>query len=80
MKDLGGDRYAIAGTLSMKGIAKEVVVPVGIRKDASGNSVAEGQFILNRLEFKVGEGLWGDTEAVANEVLVRVRMVLPPVR
>lgn len=80
MKDLGGDRYAIAGTLSMKGIAKEVVVPVGIRKDASGNSVAEGQFTLNRLEFKVGEGLWGDTEAVASEVLVRVRMVLPPVR
>jgi len=80
MKDLGGDRYEIAGTLSMKGSAKDVIVPVGIRKDASGNSVAEGQFTLKRLEFKVGEGLWADTDAVANEVLVRVRMVLPPVR
>ena len=75
MKDLGGDRYEIAGTLSIKGTTQEVVVPVALGKDAAGNSVAEGQFAVKRLEFKVGEGLWADTDAVANEVLVRVRMV-----
>ena len=79
MKDLGGDRFEIAGTLSMKGIAKDVVVPVVLKKDGAGNSVAEGQFTVRRLEFKVGEGLWADTDAVANEVTVRIRMVLPPV-
>lgn len=78
MKDLGGDRYEIRGTLSMKGIARDVVVPVAVRKDPAGNSVADGQFILRRLEFKVGEGLWADTDAVANDVTVRIRMVLPP--
>ncbi len=78
MKDLGGDRYEISGTLSIKGIAKEVVIPVALGKDASGNSVAEGQFTLKRLEFRIGEGMWADTEAVANDVVVRVRMVLPP--
>jgi len=75
----GPDRYAIAGTLSIKGIAREVVVPIAVRTDATGNTVAEGRFSIRRLEFKVGEGLWSDTDAVANDVAVRVRMVLPPV-
>jgi polyisoprenoid-binding protein YceI len=78
MKDLGGDRYEVRGTLSMKGVARDIVVPVAVRKDAAGNSVAEGQFVVRRLEFRIGEGMWTDTDAVANEVTVRVRMVLPP--
>jgi polyisoprenoid-binding protein YceI len=80
MRDLGGERYEIAGSLSIKGIAKEVVVPVALARDAAGNSVADGRFTLKRLEFKLGEGLWADTDAVADDVLVRVRMVLPPAK
>ena len=80
MKDLGGDRYEIAGTLTIKGMSKGIVVPVALGKDAAGNSVAEGQFTVKRLEFRLGEGLWADTDTVANEVLVRVRMVLPAVK
>jgi len=80
VKDLGGDRYEIAGKLSLKGITKGVVMPVTLKKDAAGNSVAEGQFMLNRLDFNVGEGLWADTDTVANEVFVHVRMVLPPLK
>jgi len=79
IRALGGDRYEIAGALAMKGVTKDIVVPVALRKDAGGNSVAEGQFTLKRLEFKIGEGEWADTSAVANDVVVRVRMVLPPV-
>jgi polyisoprenoid-binding protein YceI len=77
IRDLGGDRYEIAGTLSMKGMAKDITVPVALKKDASGNRVAEGQFTLRRLDFRIGEGVWSDTGAVANEVVVRLRMVLP---
>ena len=79
IRSVGGDRYEIAGTLAMKGVAKDIVVPVALRKDAAGNAVAEGQFTLKRLEFKIGEGVWADTDAIANDVVVRVRMVLPPV-
>jgi len=79
MKDLGGDRYEIAGRLSMKGVTREVVIPIALRKDAAGNSVAEGQFAFNRLDFRIGDGVWADTGTVANEVGVRIRMVLPPV-
>jgi polyisoprenoid-binding protein YceI len=79
IKSLGSDKYEIAGKLSMKGITKDIVVPLALRKDASGNSVAQGEFTLNRLEFKIGDGQWSDPDVVANEVLVRVRMVLPRV-
>jgi polyisoprenoid-binding protein YceI len=80
VKDLGGDRYEIAGRLSIKGTTRDIVIPVLLKKDAAGNSVAQGQFTLNRLDFKVGEGLWSDTATVANEVAVRIRMVLPPLQ
>ena len=45
-----------------------------------GNSVAEGSFTLMRLDYKIGEGMWADTDTVRNEVVVRVRMVLPPAK
>jgi hypothetical protein len=33
---------------------------------------------LKRIDYKVGEGMWADTEMVDNDVVVRIRMVLPP--
>jgi polyisoprenoid-binding protein YceI len=78
IRDIGEGRYEIAGRLALKGIARDVVVPVTLKKDASGNSVAEGQFTLKRLQFGIGQGLWGNTDTVADDVIVRVRMVLPP--
>jgi len=79
VSDLGGDRYTIAGRLSLKGVTRDVTVPVALTRDANGNRVATGQFILKRLEFKVGEGMWADTATIADDVVVRLRMVLPPV-
>ena len=79
MKYLGGDRYEIAGRLSLKGVTREVVIPMVLRNDGAGNSVAEGQFAFNRLDFRIGDGLFADTGTVANEVGVSIRMVLPPV-
>jgi polyisoprenoid-binding protein YceI len=79
IKDLGGDKYEVAGQLTVKGITHDAVVPITLRKDATGNSVAEGSFTLKRLDYKIGEGQWADPTVVANDVLVRIRMVLPPV-
>jgi polyisoprenoid-binding protein YceI len=78
--DLGGDKYEIAGALTIKGISHDAVVPIVLKKDPAGNSVAEGSFALKRLDYKVGEGEWSDPDTVANEVTVRIRMVLPPVK
>jgi len=78
-KNLGSDKYEITGKLKLKGITRDVVIPIALKKDASGNSVAEGSFPLKRTDYKVGEGMWADTEMVADDVLVRIRMVLPRV-
>lgn len=80
IKDLGGDKYEVTGALTIKGISHDAMVPIVLKKDASGNSVAEGSFAIKRLDYKVGEGEWADPETVANEVTVRIRMVLPPVK
>jgi polyisoprenoid-binding protein YceI len=77
MKDLGGDRYEIAGTLTLKGTARDEKFPIEVKKDAAGNSVATGEFTIKRLEFKVGDGQWADPSVVADEVVVKLRMVLP---
>jgi len=79
MKDLGGDRYEIAGMLTLKGTARNETIPIEVKKDSAGNSVATGEFTIKRLEFKVGDGQWADPTVVADEVVVRVRMVLPRV-
>jgi len=79
MKDLGGNRYEVAGSLTIKGVTRDVVIPMVLRRDAAGNSVAEGQFALNRLDFRIGDGFFADTRTMAYEVGVRIRMVLPPV-
>jgi len=79
IKNVGGDKYEIAGKLTLKGVTKDVIVPIALKKDATGNNVAEGSFPVKRTDYKVGEGMWADTELVDNDVIVRIRMVLPPV-
>jgi polyisoprenoid-binding protein YceI len=78
IRDLGGDKYEIAGALTLKGVRRDIVVPIALKKDASGNRVAEGSFTLMRLDFNIGTGMWSDTKTVTNDVVVRVRIVLPP--
>ena len=78
IKDLGGDKYEIAGALTLKGVKRDVVIPVAVKKDSAGNRVGEGSFTLMRLDYNIGTGMWSDTKTVTNEVIVRVRIVLPP--
>jgi len=78
IKDLGGDKYEIAGALTLKGVKRDIVVPIVLKKDAAGNRVAEGSFTLMRLDYNIGTGMWSDTKTVTNDVIVRVRIVLPP--
>ncbi len=82
IKDLGGDRFEVTGKITIKGTSKDLTLPVVLKRDAQGQQTAEGSFTLKRLDFKLGEGPWADLETVANDVLVRARMVLstPPAK
>ncbi len=75
IKGAGSGRFEVTGKLTIKGQVRDVVVPVSLTQNA-GTSVASGSFTIKRLEFKVGEGDWGDTSIVANDVQVRFKLAL----
>ncbi len=75
VKALGDDRYLISGTLSLRGITRAVEVPVVLKsEDAIG--IFDGELILRRADFKLGEGEWADS-FVSSEINIRFRMVAP---
>jgi polyisoprenoid-binding protein YceI len=75
IKALGGGKFEVAGKLSIKGNARDLVVPVAMTQ-AGGLSTFTGTFPLKRLDFKVGDGDWADTSVVANDVQVKFKLVL----
>lgn len=76
VKSLGGGRFEAAGELTIKGTSRKVVAPFTLA-EAAGLRTVEGQFTLKRLQFRVGDGPWADTETVADDVQVRFKFTLP---
>ena len=74
IKGLGGGRFEAVGKLALKGATQDLVVPVTIVQ-AGGLSTATGEFVVKRLDFKIGEGEWADVSLVANDVRVRFKLV-----
>jgi polyisoprenoid-binding protein YceI len=76
VKALGGGKFEARGPLAIKGTSREIVATFTL-SDAGGMRTVEGQFPLKRLQYKIGEGEWADTDTVADDVLVKFRFVLP---
>jgi len=74
VKPLGGNRYEVAGKMTIKGKTLDAVMPATFRQDGA-NGVFEGSFVLKRADYAIGEGLWADFGTVANEVQVKFRLV-----
>ena len=72
-KPSSAGKIDVAGKLTIKGVARDVVVPVQITQ-AGANSMATGQLAIKRLDFKIGEGEWADTSVVANDVTVKFKL------
>ena len=75
VKALGGGKYDVAGKLTIKGQARDVVVPVTMVQSGA-NTVASGVLPIKRLAFKIGEGEWADTSMVADDVQVKFKFNL----
>ncbi len=70
IRALGSNRYEMRGTLSLKGRSREMIVPVTFKPGKAAAATFDGAFILRRLDFGIGEGMWADVATVANEVQV----------
>ncbi len=75
VKQVSPGHYEAAGRLTIKGITQDVRIPFTARPGANATTF-EGAFTLLRLQFKVGDGVWADTETVANEVQIRFRLIV----
>lgn len=71
----GPDHYEAVGKFTLKGITRDLVVPIAV-KQAGGVSVAEGGFTLKRTDFNIGQGEWADPDMVAIDVAVKFRFTL----
>lgn len=70
VKPLGGNKYEVAGQLSIKGKTQAVVVPATFT--AQGKTAAfDGSFTIRRADFSIGEGSWAKFDIVANDVLIK---------
>ena len=74
VKPLGGNRYEVAGKMTIKGRTLDLTTPVTVRQE--GNSATfEGGLILKRADYAIGEGMWADFGTVANEIQIKFRLV-----
>jgi polyisoprenoid-binding protein YceI len=73
VKSLGANRYEVAGKMTIKGRTRDVTAPFTFKPEGQGGAF-EGAFTLKRLDYAIGEGAWGDTDTVANEVQVKFRI------
>ena len=72
---VANNRYLVAGLLTVKGITREVQVPVELKPD-SAIGIFDGELVLKRSEFGLGAGEWADT-VVSNDIAISFKVVAP---
>ena len=73
IKPLGGDKYEVAGKLTIKGTTREVVVPATFTPQGDAG-VFEGSLTIQRGDFSIGEGAWKAFDVVANDAVIKFRI------
>lgn len=75
IRPLGGDRFELGGRLTIKGRSQDINTPVTFRQEGE-QGVFDGTFVLKRLDFAIGDGIWSDVGTVANEVQIKFHIVV----
>ncbi len=75
VKALGGGKYQVAGTLTIKGNSPERSLPVTLTQYGT-TTTATGTLPLKRLNFKIGEATGKTLPMVADEVNVQFKLAL----
>ncbi|MCS4295679.1 polyisoprenoid-binding protein YceI [Comamonas sp. BIGb0152] len=75
VKALGGGKFQVDGTLTIKGNVQKVSLPVTLTQSGT-TTTAVGTLPLKRLTYAIGDGDWKDTSMVADEVQVQFKLAL----
>ena len=79
VRPLGGNRYEVTGSLSIKGVSLPVKTEATVQPnpaDKGATSTATGVLSIARLAYHIGQGSWGDTSVVADPVQIQYRIRL----
>ena len=74
IKLAAGGKLDVAGKLTIKGKTADVVFPLTVKKEGT-SQIFEGAVPIKRLAYNIGEGEWKDTSMVADEVVIKFRVV-----
>ena len=74
LKPAGGGKLDVSGKLTIKGKTVDVAFPLNVKQEGAAQ-VFEGLLPIRRLAFNIGEGEWKDTSMVADEVVIKFRVV-----
>ncbi len=75
---LGGGRYEAKGALSIRNKERDIVIQFISSEQAGGRTVISSDFVIKRSEFGIGGGVWNEGGIVAEEIPVKVRLMLAP--
>jgi polyisoprenoid-binding protein YceI len=74
-KKISEGKIELTGDLSIKGKTKPLTTVANLK--VSGNQATiDGTFVFKRLDYLIGEGIWGDVDVVANEVQIKYQLLL----
>lgn len=77
-RGLGQNQYVAKGDLTIRDVTLPIALPftLSITKNNSGESVAKmnGETVINRLDYGVGQGEWKDTKSVENQVKIKISL------
>lgn len=76
VKALGPDRFELAGNLTIRNQTKPVRFPVTLTRDTGSSARLDGNLVIKRLDFGLGQGPWAGTGTVANDVTVQLKLFL----
>ena len=74
VKPLGGNRFEVAGKLTIRDKTRDVVAPFTMTQQGA-NTLFEGTVTIRRADFGIGQGVWADFDTVANEVQIRFKLL-----
>jgi len=70
----GPGKLEVTGKLNLKGKSTDLQFPLSVKKEGTFQ-VFEGSVPIKRLVFGIGDGEWKDTSVVADEVMIKFRIV-----
>jgi polyisoprenoid-binding protein YceI len=78
-RHVGGNRYEADATLTIRDVAKPVVLPFALTKVEEATRAA-GDLVINRTDYGVGQGQWASPQLVAHDVTIRFDLLATPAR